>query len=197
MLHSSVPYNITIEGEDQSSRKVRVRPLLILLLMYSTTALLSGRDRPLRRCVLRPRGSEPKTRCTGAWRTLPQASASPQRALESGARPLSVTNARPRIRTFRHPLRRAWPEVCRWITYLAGNSSSWELRADRPGPTVITLPWLQTARKTVLFSKLQTVGLSLSVRREIRMLDVRAYEGAYDMRDRLRHGIQLSLVPRA
>ena len=54
---------------------------------YSTTALLSGRDRPLRLCVLRPRGSKPETRRTGVWRPLPQASASPWRALESGARP--------------------------------------------------------------------------------------------------------------
>ena len=34
-------------------------------------------------------------------------------------------------------LRRAWPEVGRWSTYLAGSSSSWELRAGRTGPTVI------------------------------------------------------------
>ena len=77
---------------------------------FSTTALMSGCDRPLRLCVLRPRGSEPKTRLTGVWRLLPQASASSWRALASGARPLSVTNqcrvhksanARPRIRTFR------------------------------------------------------------------------------------------------
>ena len=33
---------------------------------YSTTALLSGRDRPRRLCVLRLSGSEPKTRRTGA-----------------------------------------------------------------------------------------------------------------------------------
>ena len=32
---------------------------------YSTTALLSGRDRPRCLCVLRLSGSEPKTRCTG------------------------------------------------------------------------------------------------------------------------------------
>ena len=92
---------------------------------FSTTALLSSRKRPLRLCVLRPRGSEPKTRCTRVWRPLPQASASPWRALASGVRPLSVTNgcrvhksanARPRIRTFSVPLRRAWPEVCWWIT---------------------------------------------------------------------------------
>ena len=77
---------------------------------FSTTALLSGRDRPLRLCVLRPRGS--KTRCTGVWRPLPQASVSSWRALASGVRPLSVTNrckvhksanARPRIRTFSVP----------------------------------------------------------------------------------------------
>ena len=47
---------------------------------YSTTALLSGRDRPLRLCVLRQRGSKPETRCTWVWRPLPQASASPWRA---------------------------------------------------------------------------------------------------------------------
>ena len=56
---------------------------------FSTTALLSGRDRD-GICVLRPRGSEPKTRRTGVWRPLPQASASSWRALVSGARPLSV-----------------------------------------------------------------------------------------------------------
>ena len=39
---------------------------------FSTTALLSGRDRPLRVCVLRPRGSEPKTRRTGVWRPPPK-----------------------------------------------------------------------------------------------------------------------------
>ena len=79
---------------------------------FSTTALLSGRDRLLRLCVLRPRGSEPKTQRTGVWRPLPQASASSWRALASGVRPLSVTNrcrvhksanARPRIRTFSVP----------------------------------------------------------------------------------------------
>ena len=79
---------------------------------YSTTALLSGRDRPLCLCVLRPRGSEPKTRRTGVWRPPPQASASSWRALANGVRLLSVTNrcwgqksanARPRIRTFSVP----------------------------------------------------------------------------------------------
>ena len=54
---------------------------------FSTTALLSGRDRPLRPCVLRPRGSKPETRCTRVWRPLSQASVSSWRALESGARP--------------------------------------------------------------------------------------------------------------
>ena len=77
---------------------------------FSTTALLSGRDQPLRLCVLRPRGSEPKTRWTGVWRPPPpQVSASSWRALASGVRPLSVinrcrvqksANARPRNRTF-------------------------------------------------------------------------------------------------
>ena len=107
---------------------------------FSTTALLSGRDRPLRLCVLRPRGSEPKTRRTGVWRPLPQASASSCRALASGARPLSVTN-RCRVHKsanmpdleshLQRTLRRAWPEVRRWSTYLAGSSSSWRLRAGR------------------------------------------------------------------
>ena len=44
-------------------------------------------------------------------------------------------------------LRRTWPEVCRWSTYLAESSSSWELRAGRTGPTVIALLRLQTALK--------------------------------------------------
>ena len=123
---------------------------------FSTTAILSCRDRPLRLCVLRPRDSESETRCTRVWRPFPQASASSWHALE--IRPLSVANrcrvhksanARPRIRTFSVHLRRARPEVYRWITYLAGSSSSWEPRAGRTGPTVIALPRLQTARKTV------------------------------------------------
>ena len=77
---------------------------------FSTTALLSGRDRPLRLCVLRPRGSESETRRTGVWRPLLQASASSWRALASGVRPLTnrcrvlkSANARPRIRTFSVP----------------------------------------------------------------------------------------------
>ena len=162
---------------------------------FSTTALLSGRDRPLRLCVLRPRGSEPETRCTSVWRPLSQAPASPWRALASGVRPPSVNNgcrvhksanARPQIRTFSVLLRRAWPEVGRWITYLAGSSSYWEPRAGRTGPTVIALPRLQTAlnigaRTRPHLSKLKTIGLSLSVRSEIRMIDVSTYEGAYDM----------------
>ena len=74
---------------------------------FSTTALLSGRDRPLRLCVLRPRGSEPKTRRTGVWRPLPQASASSWRALASGARPLTVTN---RCRV--HESANAGPRIC-------------------------------------------------------------------------------------
>ena len=53
------------------------------------------------------------------------------------------------ICTYRRSLRLAWPEVCRWITYLAGSSSSRELRAGRTGPTVIALPWLPTALKSV------------------------------------------------
>ena len=122
---------------------------------FSTTALLSGRDRPLHLCVLRPRGSEPKTRRTGVWRTLPQASVSSWRALASGARPLSVTNRcrvhksanpRPRIRTFSvHYV--VHGQRLSWSTSLAGSSSSWELRAGRTGPTVIALPRLQTAPK--------------------------------------------------
>ena len=175
---------------------------------FSTTALLSGRDRPLRLCVLRPRGSEPETRCTSVWRSLRQASAFSRRALANGVRPLSVTNrcrvhksanARPRISTFSVLLRHTWPEVRRWSTYLAESSSSWELRAGRTGPTVIALPRLQTAlktvRKRVRVSQSYNLGFSLSVRSEIRMIDVSTYEGAYDMGDMLRHGIQLSLVP--
>ena len=75
---------------------------------FSTTALLSGHDRPLRLCVLRPRGSEPKTRRTGAWWPPPSISLLVARA---GKRSSTVirnqsmlgaesANARPRIRTF-------------------------------------------------------------------------------------------------
>ena len=70
-------------------------------------------------------------------------------SVTNGCRVHKSANARPRIHKFRRPLRRAWPEVCRWITYLAGSSSSWELRAGRTGPKVIALPWLQTALKTL------------------------------------------------
>ena len=45
--------------------------------------------------------------------------------------------------------------------------------------------------------KIQTIGLYPSVRSEIMMTVVRAYEGADIIGDRLSHGIQLSLVPRA
>ena len=37
---------------------------------YSTTALLSSRDRSQCLCVLRRRGSESKTRQTGEWQSL-------------------------------------------------------------------------------------------------------------------------------
>ena len=39
---------------------------------YLTTELLSGRDRPLRLCVLRRYGWKPKTRWTGEWRLPPK-----------------------------------------------------------------------------------------------------------------------------
>ena len=87
------------------------------------------------------------------------------------------------------------------FTFLAGSSSSWELRTGRTGPTVIALPRLQTALKNgaktrprLLYS---TIGLCLSVRSVVMMIDVSTYEGAYFMGDKLRHVVQLSLVPRA
>ena len=98
-------------------------------------------------------------------------------------------------------LRRARPEVSRWITCLAGSSSSWELRAGRTGPTVIALPRLQTALKNgekthPRLSKLNYRSLPVGPQRgnDDR---VSTYEGAYYMGDRLRHVVQLSLVPRA
>ena len=126
---------------------------------FSTTALLSGRDRPLRLCVLRPRGSEPKTRRTGAWRPPPPPSSSllvarAGKPSSTVIRNQSMLGAEKRQCQTSNPhlqrtLRRARPEVCRWITSLAGSSSSWELRAGRTGPTVIALPLLQTAHKMV------------------------------------------------
>ena len=98
----------------------------------------------------------------------------------------------------------AYPTLCMAMVlsyYLAGSSSSWELRAGRTGPKAIVLPRLQTAletvRKRVHVSQSYNIGLSLSVRSEKRMIEVSTYKGTYDMGDRLRHGIQLSLVPRA
>ena len=123
---------------------------------FSTTVLLSGCDRPLRLCVLRPRGSEPKTRRTGAWRPPPPSIsllvARAGKRSSTVIRNQSMLGAEKRQCQTSNPhlqrtLRRAWPEVCRWITSLAGSSSSWELRAGRTGPTVIALPRLQTALK--------------------------------------------------
>ena len=92
--------------------------------------------------------------------------------------------------------------VCRWNTYLAGSSSLRELRAGRTGPTANALPWPQNCIKigeqaASAYVKIETIGLCPSVLSEITMIVVRAYEGADDIGDRLRHGIQLSLVPRA
>ena len=85
------------------------------------------------------------------------------------------------ICTFRRHLRHARPEVSRWITYLAGSSSSWELRAGSTGPTVKALPWLQTALKRweIVSAKLkiETVGLCPYVRNDKMMSVVRAHEG--------------------
>ena len=123
---------------------------------YSTTALLSGCDRPLSICVLRHRGSEPKTRRTGAWRPLkhqPPRGARWNAELYRYPQPIDAGGRNAPMPDLdlhsSRSLRRAWPEVCRWITYLAGRSSSWELRAGRTGPTVMVLPWLQTALKSV------------------------------------------------
>ena len=123
---------------------------------FSTTAFLRRRDRPLRLCVRRPRGSEPKTRRTGRWRPPPpQASASSWRSGKRSStviRNQSMQGSKKRQCQTSNPhlqrtLRRAWPEARRWSTCLAGSSSSWELRAGRTGPTVIALPRLQTALK--------------------------------------------------
>ena len=69
------------------------------------------------------------------------------------------------------------------------------------GPTVIALPRLQTALKNGAKTRPRllnsTIGLCLSVRSVVRMIDVSTYEGAYYIGDRLRHVVQLSLVPRA
>ena len=115
-----------------------------------------------------------------------QASASPWRALERRARPLSSTNGyrvkkranvKPPSALTGVPLRCAWLEVCRWITYIAGRSSSQELRAGRTGPTIKALPWLQTALIVFAYLKIETYR-SLAVRPQRKMMRVvRAYEG--------------------
>ena len=59
---------------------------------YSTTALPSGRDRPLSLCVLRRHGSGPKTQWTGEWRPPSQASASSWRTPVMRSFTLSAAN---------------------------------------------------------------------------------------------------------
>ena len=73
-------------------------------------------------------GPGPKTQWTGAWRLPlpPQASSSSWRTRGCRARPLSAANrcrvkksakCQTSICTLGRSLRRAWREVCRWITY--------------------------------------------------------------------------------
>ena len=61
-------------------------------------------------------------------------------------------------------------------------------------PTRLTSTSSSLIDNNLLYS---TIGLCLSVRSVVRMIDVSTYEGADFMGDRLRHGVQLSLVPRA
>ena len=81
------------------------------------------------------------------------------------------------------PLRRSWAEVCRWITYLAGSSSSWELRAGRTGPTVIALPRLQTAIKNGAKTRPRLLKLNY------RSLPVGPQCGKDDRREYVRGGV--------
>ena len=80
-------------------------------------------------------------------------------------------------------LRRSWAEVCRWITYLAGSSSPWELRAGRTGPTVIALPRLQTATKNGEKTRPRLLNLNY------RSLPVGPQRGKDDRREYVRGGV--------
>ena len=70
----------------------------------------------------------------------------------------------------------------RWITGLAGSSSSWELRAGRTGPTVKALPRLQTA--TIK----RCENASASVILNYRSLPVGPQRGKDDRREYVRGG---------
>ena len=101
---------------------------------FSTTALLSGRDRPRYLCVLRLSCSEPETRRTGSVATsLLSNSLLVARAgnVELDRYPqLMLLGRNPLIcptsnRTYKRCLRCFMAEVCRWITSLASGSSCW------------------------------------------------------------------------
>ena len=131
--------------------------------------------------ALRRRGSEPQTRWAGEWRPSPPPEATARRALVMRSRPISVANSCT-VKTSALPdLARLLIsasissrlctalEDCRWNTYLAGGSSSGELRADRTGPTINSLPWPQTALKRCAsavssYLRVITFGLCPSVR---------------------------------
>ena len=70
----------------------------------------------------------------------------------------------------------------RWITGLAGSSSSWELRVGRTGPTVKALPRLQTA--TIK----RCENASASVILNYRSLPVGPQRGKDDRREYVRGG---------
>ena len=70
----------------------------------------------------------------------------------------------------------------RWITGLAGSSSSWELRAGHTGPMVIALPRLQTA--TIK----RCENASASVILNYRSLHVGPQRGKDDSREYVRGG---------
>ena len=120
---------------------------------YSTTALLSGRDRSQCLCVLRRSVSEPEIWRTGEWHPPPPTSSS---LLVARVVMWSSTVIRSQCCwekksanmldigcTLNVPLRRARADVCRWITSLASGSSRWgRMRWHTPPPPPqIALKW--------------------------------------------------------
>ena len=120
--------------QDQSSRKVGVMTATDGA-WYSTTALLSGRDRSQCLCVLRLRGSEPETRGTGRVATsLPSISLPMARAgnveLDRYSQVMmpgrKYAKAWPQTHPSTFPTQRwCWQRYVRWITSLVGGSSCW------------------------------------------------------------------------
>ena len=106
------------------------------------------------------------------------------------------------ISIYRRPLRRAWPEVCRLITYVPSRklftlgAKSWPYGAHGYSTPLASNCIKIGAKTRPLLSKLSYRSQPVGPQRNYDG-SREGVRGADYMGDRLRHGIQLSLVPRA